>query len=211
MNAKAKTQPAKRQPALTVECTQHEERNHTVSVIPATLVIKFSHGKELTLETESLSPEILSYAICHGLKQKLVDAAAISRNQDTGRSATVDDKYHAVNDVFGRLLAGEWNKRREGGGASGGLLYRALVRVYEGRKTPDQIKEWLDGITDAQKAALRKNPKVSKVIDEIRAEDGTENDGEDLLAELEDFGAETPEEGDGDEEGDGGENTADNQ
>lgn len=193
--ASKKPETPKRKPALTVNCTMHEEATG-LNVKLAQMDLEFANGKKLTLDITQLSDNIISQAICHGLKQKLVDAAAISCNPDTGRSATVDDKYHAVNEVFGRLLAGDWNKRREGGGAAGGLLYRALVRVYEGRKTPEQIREWLDGITDAQKAALRKNPKVSKVIDEIRAEDGTENDGEDLLAQLEGFEPETETEGD---------------
>ena len=152
------------------------------------LVLTFSHGESLTIKPAELSPTIVAQAVMHGLKQKLVDAAAISRNPETGRAASVEDKFDAVKEVYDRLLAGEWNKRREGGaGASGGLLFRALCRMYDGKKTPDDIKAFLEAKTDAEKAALRKNAKVAAVIEEIRAESakGDSATGEDLLADLE--------------------------
>lgn len=157
----------------------------TVEICHTVLTLSFANGETLVVDTTKLPPNILSHAIAHGLKQKLVDAAAISRDPATGRPATIATKYAAVAEVYERLHVGDWNKRREGGaGTQGGLLYRALVRMYDGRKTPDQIKEYLDGKSDKEKAALRKNPTVAKHIDDIRNEDGGET-GDDLLAELE--------------------------
>lgn len=154
------------------------------------LVLTFSHGESLTIKPAELSPTIVAQAIMHGLKQKLVDAAAISRNPETGRAASVADKFDAVKEVYDRLLAGEWNKRREGGagGSSGGLLFRALCRMYDGKKTPDDIKTFLEAKTDAEKAALRKNSKVAAIIEEIRVESakGDAPSGDDILAGLED-------------------------
>lgn len=153
------------------------------------LVLTFSHGESLTIKPADLSPTIVAQAVMHGLKQKLVDAAAISRNPETGRAASVADKFDAVKEVYDRLLAGEWNKRREGGagGSAGGLLFRALCRMYAGKKTPDDIKAFLDAKTDAEKAALRKNSKVAAIIEEIRAESAKpgETDTDELLADLE--------------------------
>lgn len=153
-----------------------------------TLTLAFSHGETLCVAATQLSVAIAQQAMMHGLKQKLVDAAAISRNPDTGRAASVADKYDAVKEVYDRLLSGEWNKRREGGaGASGGLLFRALCRMYDGKKTPDDIRVFLDGKTDAEKAALRKNSKVAAIIEDIRAESAKDSgaSGDDLLADLE--------------------------
>lgn len=165
----------------TIEATINESQD--------ILTLTFIDGRELVLDTHNLTPTVLAHATMHGLKQKLVDAAAISRDTETGRAATVNTKFDAVNDVLERLLAGEWNKRREGGaGTSGGLLYRALVRIYDGRKTPEQIKEWLATKSDGDQAAMRKAPNVAKVIDEIRAERATAGDdtvGQGLLDELE--------------------------
>lgn len=131
------------------------------------VTLKFSNGEELTLTTQSLSNEILWQAAAHGLKQKLVDAAAISRNTDTGQSATVADKFEAVKEVYDRLLAGEWNKRRGDGEGSGSLLLRALL-VMKPEKTREQLETYLSGLTKAQQAALRANPKVAAVIETLR-------------------------------------------
>lgn len=154
----------------------------------AALNLIFADGRDIRIALEDLAPEILTQAIMHGLKQKLVDAAAISRDPDTGREASLDVKFAAVAEVFDRLTdpeAPEWNKRREGGGNSGGLLFRALVQKYDGRKTPEQIKSFLDGKSDKEKAALRKNPDIAKIIDDLRTKDG-DTSGDDLLAELDD-------------------------
>ena len=81
---------------------------------PRALHLKFANGQELAITASQLTNHVMEYAIFHGLKQKLVDAAAISRNPETGRAASVEDKYQAVKTVYDRLLAGAWNATREG-------------------------------------------------------------------------------------------------
>lgn len=170
--------------------------NTTVKAKPAieatvtgpVLSLAFANGKGLIVTMSELSDNILQQATMHGLKQKLVDAAAISRDPTNGKAATIDTKYDAIKEVLDRLLSGEWNKRREGGGATGGLLKRALIEMYDGRKTPEQIDEYLAGKDDKEKAALRKHPKVAEIIERIRAEDGKDTDSsiaDDLLNDLE--------------------------
>ena len=158
----------------------------TAEINGNTIALQFANGETLTLRGDALNDDIQQYAMMHGLKQKLVDAAAISRNPETGRAATVEDKYQAVKAVYDRLLGGQWNATREGGGQSGGLLFKALCRMYAS-KEPEQIMQYLSGKTDAEKTALRKNPKVAAIIEEIRAETGkTANiDTDELLGELE--------------------------
>ena len=153
---------------------------------PCALLLKFANGQELALAASQLTNDVMEYAIFHGLKQKLVDAAAISRNPETGRAASVEDKYQAVKTVYDRLLAGQWNAVREGGGATGGLLLQALCRMYAGRKTPEELKAFLADKSDAEKTALRKNPRVAAIIEEIRAEQGktASIDTDELLEEL---------------------------
>ena len=153
---------------------------------PCALHLKFADGEELAITASQLTNNVMEYAVFHGLKQKLVDAAAISRNPETGRAASVEDKYQAVKTVYDRLLAGQWNAVREGGGATGGLLLQALVRMYAGRKTPDELKTFLADKSDAEKTALRKNPRVAAIIEDIRAETGkaASIDTDELLGEL---------------------------
>ncbi len=154
----------------------------------AILSLTFANGESLTLDASKLNDGVRAYALMHGLKQKLVDAAAISRDPATGRAATIETKQAAVKEVFDRLVDGHWNKPREVGGATqGGLLYMALCRMYE-TKTPEQIKAFLAGKTDAEKAAMRKNPKVADIIEQIKLEQGRDEGevpGEDILNELE--------------------------
>jgi hypothetical protein len=153
------------------------------------LTLTFQNGEVLALRAGELSEEVRGYALMHGLKQKLVDAAAIARNPENGRAASIQDKYNAVRTVVDRLRAGQWNAvRGEGGGAgAGGLLFRALCRMYAGKKTEAAIRDYLAGKTDAEKAALRKNPRVAGIIETLKAEDGRDagpDAGADLLDEL---------------------------
>ena len=163
------------------------------------LHLVFADGRTLSLQVTELSMDIRQAAVLHGLKQKLVDAAAISRDPLTGKPATASTKYDAVREVFDRITSpdGTWNKVRGDGMGStgvGGLLYRALVRLYDGRQTPEQVRAYLDKLDAEQQAALRKNAKVAPVIATIKAEDaarraetGEEDASDDLLAGLGDL------------------------
>ena len=136
-----------------------------------TLTIASADGERIHLDANQLTREIFEAATMHGLKQKLVDAAAISRNPDTGRSATTADKMAAIREVYERLLAGEWNKRREGsGGAAGGLLFSALCRLYAGSKTDAEVRAFIEAMDDKQQAAMRAHAKVAPIIEAIKAE-----------------------------------------
>lgn len=155
-----------------------------VEVFGGELTLTFGNGEQLTISADQLNADILGQALMHGLKQKLVDAAAISRNPDTGRSATIDDKYNAVREVYDRLLSGEWNKTREAGaGGSGGLLFRALCITYPA-KTPEAIREYLAKRTAEEKTALRK--KFAELIATLKAPADGGADVDAMLDELDD-------------------------
>ena len=162
-----------------------------------TLILEFRHGEVLRLHPESLNPEIQRAAMIHGLKQKLVDAAAISRDTATGRAATIVTKFDAVKEIFDRITgaggeAPSWNKPRAGGaGGQGGLLARAIAR-YKNVEVA-AAKAYLDRLTDAQKQALRVDPRIATIINELRMESakpaGIDTDA--LLGGLDDLGAES--------------------
>lgn len=185
----ATSNETKRIPAI--DATMLKREDGTISGL--SIVFGGNTAQTIQVYAHELSEEIRHMCMMHGLKQKLIDAAAISRNPETGRSATVGDKYEAVREVAERLLAGEWNKRREAGeGGTGGLLLRALTRMYAGRMDAEQVKAWLAEKDDKTKAALRKNPQVAAMIETIRAEskDTSGVDTDSLLAELGDMSAE---------------------
>ena len=138
-----------------------------------TLVLTFRHGEVLRVNPETLNPEIQRAAMLHGLKQKLVDAAAISRDTTTGRAATIATKFDAVKEIFDRITGANgwpaWNKPRAGGaGGQGGLLARAIARY---KSVPvEAAKAYLERLTDAQKQALRVDPRIATIIHDLRAE-----------------------------------------
>lgn len=154
---------------MTNETTRTPAIDATTDTNALTVTLAFSNGETLVIDATQLSSDIQAQATLHGLKQKLVDAAAISRNPDTGRTASVDDKYNAVREVYDRLLSGQWNKVRDGGAGSGngGLLFRAMCLAYPA-KTPEAIREYLATKSPAQHAEMRKTEKLATIIATLR-------------------------------------------
>ena len=155
---------------MTNDNTQKKDIETTVGD-DGTLILEFRHGEVLRVHPETLDLGIQRAALLHGLKQKLVDAAAISRDTATGRAATIVTKFDAVKEVFDRITGENpsWNRPRAGGaGGQGGLLARAIAR-YKGVEVA-AAKAYLDRLTDAQKQALRVDPRIATIINELRLE-----------------------------------------
>lgn len=182
------TNETKRVPVVT---TEFDEQTGEMSVV-------FSDGRRHSFLLEDTAPEIRLRATVHGFNAKLVDAAAIARDTTTGRAATLETKYQAVMEVFTRITdptAPMWNKVREGaGGGNGNLLVAAIVRLYNGRKTEEQIRAYLNTLTDAQRQSLRTDGKIAPIIAEIKAEREIAKgkaagiDSRTVLAGLDEFG-----------------------
>lgn len=113
-------------------------------------------------------------AALHGIGQKGSDAAAISRDPDTGKAATPKAKYEAIKTTVERVLGvgvtASWDAPRGDGTGRGSILFEALCRLYP-EHTPDQLDEFLDGLTVAEREALQHtDPDVSPVCKAIRDE-----------------------------------------
>ena len=160
----------------------------SVDIFNTTLTITFSNGKDLSLDVSKLSPEIQRYAMLHGIKQKLVDAAAITRNTETGASASIDDKYAAVKEVCDRIGStnGTWNKERATTSTPKGansLLVRALMQMTGRDKA--YVDDYLSAKTKEQREAIKRNPRVLAVISELQAQTVVNGiDTDELLSEL---------------------------
>jgi len=111
---------------------------------------------------------ILYACAWHGAKQKLVDAAAISRDTATGKPATIEHKRAAVMEVLTRMRAGQWFKPRGEGAGTGGLLFRALLVFFGDKKTPEEVRAWLDAQSKEAQAQLRLNPRIATIIEGLR-------------------------------------------
>ena len=155
-----------------------------VDIQAQTLTIKTEGKGDMVVYAFELDAAIKTHCILHGAKQKIVDAAALPNG------ATTTEKYEAMKEVFDRITAvgGTWSKQGEGSGQPSGLLFKALCRLYPA-KTPDALRAWLDKQDKSQQAALRKNPKIAPIIEQIRAEgvNTTGIDSDDLLAGLDEI------------------------
>jgi hypothetical protein len=162
----------------------------SVDIFGTTLTITFSNGKDLAVDVSKLTPEIQRMAMLHGIKQKLVDAAAIARNTDNGASVGVEQKYKAVAEVHARLTADKpsWNKERVAAGTpanANNLLVRALMQMTGRDKA--YVDDFLTSKTKDERAALKRNPRVLAIIAELSAV--TVSGGVDTDELLEELGA----------------------
>lgn len=160
----------------------------SVDIFGTQLTVTFSNGKDLMVDVSTLAPEIQRMAMLHGIKQKLVDAAAIARSTDSGASASVDTKYEAVREVYARLVADKpsWNKERAAVGTptnANNLLVRALMQMTSRDKV--YVDDYLSSKTKEQRNALKRNPRVLAIIAELQAATVSNGvDTDELLEEL---------------------------
>ena len=127
----------------------------------------------------TLPDALLNKFAAHGAEQKLGDEIA-------GLTDT-EDCVLAVDELIDRLYNGEWSVKREANGMAGtSVLVRALVE-HTG-KTVDAIKQFLSGKSQAEKVALRNNPKIKPIVERIEAEKASKKanvDTDAMLGELE--------------------------
>lgn len=173
---------------MTIVATNGKKGAINADIFGTVLTLTFADGNEIVVDVSKLSDDIRASAIMHGVKQKLVDAAAIARNVDTGASATVTDKFNAVKKVADRIMSadGKWNEGRGAAttpGASGAILVRALMKMTG--KDETYVKDFLSAKTKEQRAALKRNPQVLAAMAELQAATVTNGINTDaLLGEL---------------------------
>lgn len=124
----------------------------------------------VVLNLANVSAANRQYAEIHGWKQRIVDAAALSRNTADGKSAAPEAKRDAIAKLVEHYMSGtdKWTMTAEGG-SKGGLLFEALCEMYGHAKAPSEIREFLDALSDKEAAALREDDEVRPVIDRLKA------------------------------------------
>lgn len=138
--------------------------------------IDFRNGETLTY---TMPDSLVAKFAAHGAEQKLGD--------ETAGLKDIDDKVLAVKELMERLTGPDgWNVAREANGLAGtSVLARALAEVQG--VDIEKVKAFLKDKTQAQKMALRNNPKVKPVVERIEAEKNAKAnnvDTEALLGEL---------------------------
>lgn len=123
-------------------------------------------------------PELLLKAAGHGLEQKLGD--------ETAGVSDVDDQVLGVDELIERLNQGQWTTQRSSSGVAGtSVLFKALCQAFPA-KTPEELKEFLKGKSQAEKLALRNSAKLKPLVEAIEAEKaaGSKVDTDALLGTL---------------------------
>lgn len=115
---------------------------------------------------------MLKFAL-HGAEQKLGDEIAGLKGEN-GVEASIEDKVLAIDELMERLNAGEWNVKREGGIAGTSVLIRAMVELYAGAKTVDEVRAFLKTKSQAEKMALRQNARIKPIVERLEAEKAAE-------------------------------------
>lgn len=119
----------------------------------------------LTLDMTKLNQCVLDRASIHGMIQRISDAAAISRNPETGKPATAQEKYDAMARLVNHYESGsaEWRIAGGGGIARSSVLLDAMVQLFPNR-TRDDLKVWLAGKSKAERAKLAQSSRVRPII-----------------------------------------------
>lgn len=135
------------------------------------MTMAWSDGVRAELDVSKLSDDVLEQAKIHGLRQKLGDAAAMSRNPETGQSATIADKRSRVEAVAQYLRDGHWTAptRATPETSSRAILVEALCRLNTSADRA-KIADAIAAKTPAEIAAMSAVPRVASVIAAIRAE-----------------------------------------
>ncbi len=145
---------------------------------------------ELILDLRQVTESNKAHAALWGFVQRITDAAAKSRNTETGASATPEEKHEAKRKLVDHYMSGsgEWSPARSGSvGETGGLTLRAVAAV-QGLSVADmqeritKMAEKKGVTTRAILASLTTLPAVVKKMDELRPASGIDANG--LLDEL---------------------------
>lgn len=124
--------------------------------------LDFRNGQTVNFR---IPEELVMKFAAHGAEQKLGDEGAGYKEEE------LDDQVLAIQELADRLSKGEWNVKREGGSMAGtSILMKALVEFSGSARTPEQVKEFLKGKSQAEKLALRNSAKIKPIIERLEAE-----------------------------------------
>jgi hypothetical protein len=149
---------------------------------------------EIVFDPSKVSEPLAQRAAFHGYIQRISDGGALSRNADTGRPATPEDKLARMSLIADHLMAGgsDWNLRVSSGprGVDGGLIVMAIIKAGLAADV-DAANALVDRVAtkrDIDRAAALKvwaeTEQVLRAIAEIKAS-RSKVDATDLLGEIE--------------------------
>ena len=165
----------------------------TVSRFDNKLTFAFAGVGQFTFDPDRVSAENRARAMMHGFEQRIRDAAALSVDRETGRSATPQAKHDAALRIAEHLMSGstDWAIRvAASAGPDAGLTLLGMVRALG--KTLDEVEAVIAATMtkrEVDRAAALKlwanSKQVAQAILDIKRERADAGaDAEDLLGEI---------------------------
>jgi hypothetical protein len=136
------------------------------------LTFTVAKAGELVLDLGAISQGNADYAMVHGFKARVVDAAAMPFNAKEKRYATASEKYEAMAALVSHYNSGAegWSpKRAERVGSDELMLTRALSEAFPD-KTAEYVRAKVAGWTKAERLVMMESPKLKVIIERMRAE-----------------------------------------
>lgn len=177
---------------------------HALAEDGCTITFKVKGASEFTFDVLSAHPNMQHRAAIHGFVQRISDGAALSRDTETGRPATPEEKFANMLRIAEHYATGvdQWKLNSDGTGEGRtSVVVQALaaiqgISVAEALAKVRETAEKRRVTTKAVLAKLRTTAAIASKIAEMATAAGGE-DGDELLADL------MGEEGPADEEEDG--------
>ncbi len=147
----------------------------TVAVVDGKLLFDVLGAGQVTFDPAKASAACKAHAELHGWKQRLSDAAALSRDDETGKPASPADKLAAVKELAEYYESGaeEWSRVGAGGGGKS-ITIEAIAALkgveYDQAEAivADFAAKKYEGDTKKALAFLRQGERVAAKIEEIR-------------------------------------------
>lgn len=177
----------------------------TVSRFDNKLTFAFAGVGQFVFDPDRVSAENRARAMMHGFEQRIRDAAALSVDRETGKSATPQAKHDAALRIAEHLMSGatEWNMRVAANpGLDTGLTLSAMMRALgksldeveaiiaatmakRGVERTPALKLWADSkqvaqaILDIKRERADKGADVDDLLDDIMGDEGSDDQGGD--------------------------------
>jgi hypothetical protein len=145
-------------------------KNSTVNGEGVRVRFDFVNGET---RTYTLTEKLFAHFAAHGAEQKFGDEIAGLKD--------VEDCVNAIDELMIRLDSGKWNVARESGNSMAGssILVKALVEASG--KSVGEIKTFLAGKTQAEKAALRVHRGIAPIVQRLEAEKAAKKPASDAI------------------------------
>lgn len=111
------------------------------------MTVAFAGFDPVTWGSEAMPANVRLLCAAYGLREKITNATALSRDPKTGKSATVAEKREAAYRVIEAMMAGQWEVRAASGTGDDAVLIDAITELTGQPRADvvDAAKDWSAG------------------------------------------------------------------